>query len=88
MGSMCSQTTVFGLTGMLPDYGLVVVGANMGVSMMTKEHIGIAAALRLPMMVVVTKIDLAPKKVFKRTLSAVGRALKACGRKAYVTMWS
>jgi hypothetical protein len=24
------KTTVFGLTGMLPDYGLVVVGANMG----------------------------------------------------------
>ncbi len=24
------KTTVFGLTGMLPDYGMVVVGANMG----------------------------------------------------------
>ena len=78
------KTTVFGLTGMLPDYGLVVVGANMGVSMMTKEHIGIAAALRLPMMVAVTKIDIAPKKVFKRTLSSLSRALKACGRKAFM----
>ena len=69
---------------MLPDYGLVVVGANMGVSMMTKEHIGIAAALRLPMMVAITKIDIAPEKVYKRTLSSLSRALKACNRKAYV----
>jgi GTPase len=30
------KTTVSGLTGMLPDYGIVVVGANMGVSRMTK----------------------------------------------------
>lgn len=31
------KTTIFGLTGMLPDYGLVVIGANMGISRMTKE---------------------------------------------------
>lgn len=77
------KTTVFGLTGMLPDYGLVVVGANMGVSMMTKEHIGIAAALRLPMLVVVTKIDIAPEKVYKATMKSVQRALRAAGRKAF-----
>jgi hypothetical protein len=30
------KTTVFGLTGLMPDYGIIVVGANMGVSRMTK----------------------------------------------------
>jgi hypothetical protein len=29
------KTTVFGLTGMLPDYAMLIVGANMGVSRMT-----------------------------------------------------
>lgn len=78
------QTTVFGLTGMSPDYCLVVVGANMGVSRMTKEHIGIASALHLPMIVVVTKTDLAPKKVFRSTMNALTRALKAARKMPYV----
>lgn len=33
----------------------------MGVSRMTKEHIGITMALKIPMFVVVTKVDLAPE---------------------------
>lgn len=39
------KTTVFGLTGMQPDIAMVVVGANMGVKRMTKEHLGIAIAV-------------------------------------------
>jgi GTPase len=30
--------TVAGMTGSLPDYALLVVGANMGVTHMTKEY--------------------------------------------------
>lgn len=40
------KTTVFGLTGMQPDVVVVVVGANMGVKRMTKEHLAIAVAVR------------------------------------------
>lgn len=29
------KTTMFGLVGLYPDYGMIVVGANMGVSRMT-----------------------------------------------------
>jgi GTPase len=47
---------------------------------MTKEHLGIAAALRLPMMVVVTKIDICPEKVFHKTLTAINKTLKAMRR--------
>jgi elongation factor 1-alpha len=43
---------------------MLVVGANMGVSRMTKEHIGITQALKIPMFVVVTKLDLAPPEVY------------------------
>lgn len=34
------KTTVFGLTGHAPDFAMLMVGANMGVSGMTKEHLG------------------------------------------------
>jgi len=54
------KTTMFGLVGLLPDYCMVIVGANMGVSRMTKEHLGITLALKIPLFIVITKIDIAP----------------------------
>jgi GTPase len=52
------KTTVFGLTGMCPEYACVMLGANMGLQRMTKEHLGIALALQVPVFVVVTKVRL------------------------------
>lgn len=57
------KTTMLGLVGMVPDYILVVVGANFGLSRMTKEHLGIALALEIPFFIVMTKIDLVPAEV-------------------------
>jgi GTPase len=61
------KTTMFGLVGCLPDYAMIIVGANMGLSKMTKEHMGIALALKIPMFIVITKIDLAPQDVLDKT---------------------
>ncbi|GLE02906.1 hypothetical protein PINS_up011770 [Pythium insidiosum] len=72
------KTTVFGLTGMQPDIVVVVVGANMGVKRMTKEHLAIAVALELPIVVALTKIDIAPKNVAKETLQTIRQSLKRC----------
>ncbi|KAG7392098.1 hypothetical protein PHYPSEUDO_002322 [Phytophthora pseudosyringae] len=76
------KTTVFGLTGMQPDVVVVVVGANMGVKRMTKEHLAIAVALEIPIVVALTKIDIAPKNVAKETLSTVRQALRRYGKMA------
>ena len=54
------KTTMFGLVGLMPDYSMIVVGANMGVSRMTREHLGISLALGVPIFFVVTKVDIAP----------------------------
>ena len=54
------KTTMFGLVGLMPDYSMIIVGANMGVSRMTKEHLGISLALRVPIFIVITKLDVAP----------------------------
>ncbi|KAJ0411229.1 hypothetical protein ATCC90586_003868 [Pythium insidiosum] len=74
------KTTVFGLTGMQPDVVVVVVGANMGVKRMTKEHLAIAVALELPLVVALTKIDIAPKNVAKETLQTIRQSLKRYGK--------
>ena len=31
------KTTLFGLTGLMPDYAILVVGTNMGVQVMTRH---------------------------------------------------
>ena len=38
------KTTIKGITGYYIDYAIIVVGANMGVSYMTREHLSIASA--------------------------------------------
>ena len=38
------KTTMLGMVGLVPDYVMIVVGANMELSKMTKEHLGIALA--------------------------------------------
>lgn len=75
------KTTVSGLIGTVPDYALLLVGANMGVTRMTKEHFGLALGLNIPVIVVVTKIDMAPENVKKETLAEVSRTLKMKGVK-------
>jgi GTPase len=34
------------MTGHVPDFGMLMVGANAGIVGMTKEHLGLALALR------------------------------------------
>ena len=62
------KTTIFGLVGMTPDYAMIVIGANMGITRMTKEHIGLALSLKVPMFFVITKIDIAPENVYNSTI--------------------
>ncbi|KAE8220644.1 hypothetical protein CF319_g5862 [Tilletia indica] len=73
------KSTVFGLTGCLPDYVLLMVGANAGLIGMSKEHLGIALALSVPVAVVVTKIDMAPPNVLEQTIKQLTKILKSPG---------
>jgi GTPase len=71
------KTTMFGLVGLLPDFCMVIVGANMGVSRMTKEHLGITLALKIPLFIVITKIDIAPKNVYEDTQNTLIKIMRS-----------
>jgi len=71
------KTTIAGLTGTYPDYAIVVVNSLAGISKMTKEHLGIVLALELPLIIVVTKIDLCPANVFERTKAQLFKVLRS-----------
>lgn len=77
------KTTISGLTGCFPDYAFIVVGANMGISKMTREHIQVAIALSIPLFVVITKIDISPEKILKHTVKTLVKLLRspACNNK-------
>jgi GTPase len=80
------KTTMFGMVGFAPDYGLIVVGANYGLAKMTKEHLGISIALELPFFIVITKIDMAPAEKLKETENEISRLFKpgsSLGRVSY-----
>ena len=74
------KTTVFGLSGLMPDYAMIVVGANMGVSKMTKEHLGISLALDVPFYIVITKVDISPPDVLKNTIQTLCKILNGVRR--------
>ncbi|KAI1273623.1 P-loop containing nucleoside triphosphate hydrolase protein [Xylaria sp. FL0933] len=75
------RTTVFGLLSSSPNYCLLMVAANNGLIGMSKEHLGIALALNVPIMVVVTKIDICPPNILEQTIDQITRILKSPGAK-------
>ncbi|CAE7585979.1 GTPBP1, partial [Symbiodinium microadriaticum] len=74
------KTTLFGLTGLMPDFAFLIVGSNMGVQMMTREHISISCALNLPMFVAVSKVDICPPNVLQNTRRTLAKILRSYGK--------
>ena len=57
------KTTMFGVMGLFADYGIMVVGSNMGITGMAAEHFALLVANRIPFIVLFTKIDLCPTNI-------------------------
>lgn len=69
------KTTIYGVTGMFPDRGILVIGANTGITKLTKEHMGILLYLKIPFMITITKIDMAPDEVYKKLKNKIKKLL-------------
>ncbi|KAL0254160.1 hypothetical protein I308_101540 [Cryptococcus tetragattii IND107] len=76
------KTTLYGLSGCAPDYVMLMVGGNAGLIGMSKEHLGVALALNVPIAVCVTKIDMTPPNILEQTVNMLTKVLKspACRR--------
>jgi GTPase len=55
------------------------VGANAGIIGMTKEHLGLALSLGIPVLVVITKIDMCPPNILESTIKQLVKILKSPG---------
>ncbi|BEI81671.1 hypothetical protein CcaverHIS002_0208310 [Cutaneotrichosporon cavernicola] len=73
------KTTLYGLSGCAPDYVMLMVGGNAGLIGMSKEHLGVALALNVPIAVCVTKIDMTPPNILEQTVNMLVKVLKSPG---------
>ncbi|XP_026135042.1 GTP-binding protein 2-like isoform X2 [Carassius auratus] len=73
------KTTIFGLTSYCPDFAMLVVSANTGIAGTTREHLGLAMALKVPIFIVVSKVDLCSRGAVERTVQQLERILKQPG---------
>lgn len=75
------KTTILGLTAHFPDVVFVLVGANMGMSKMSREHIFLCLSLGIPFVIIITKIDICKDRqnILNETVSDVKQLLKSGG---------
>ncbi|XP_049592663.1 GTP-binding protein 2 [Syngnathus scovelli] len=73
------KTTIFGLTSYYPDFAMLVVSANTGIAGTTREHLGLAMALKVPIFIVISKVDLCTRAAVERTVRQLERVLKQPG---------
>lgn len=69
------KTTMTGLNRVL-DYCCLIIGSNMGVLRMTREHLLTALSLNIPTFVVLTKVDIAPENKYNETKNDIMKFIK------------
>uniref|UniRef100_A0AC35U4M4 Tr-type G domain-containing protein n=1 Tax=Rhabditophanes sp. KR3021 TaxID=114890 RepID=A0AC35U4M4_9BILA len=73
------KTTIFGMTGHMPDYTMLMVGSNSGIVGTTREHLSLALSLSVPVFIVVTKIDMCPENILAQTMKNLDKMMKSPG---------
>lgn len=71
------KTTLFGVTGMFADFGLLIVGVNQGISKNTIEHFGLLVSNKIPCIVVLNKMDLCPENVLGMVKKQLGKIARS-----------
>ena len=77
------RTTVTGLSQGMIDYGLIMVSASQPPNHMTIQHLSLCMMYKVPVIVVVTKIDSTPSDVLKYTMKRIQQVVRDAGMKAF-----
>ena len=70
------KTTMCGLNGCYIDYAMITIGVDRGIIGMAKEHLAIAVALKIPIFVVITKIDIAIEDKLNKIVASLKNIFK------------
>lgn len=78
------KTTLTGITGYFPDYGILVISGNKGLSETAREHFHTYLAYGLPFIILITKVDIVPLDIYNKLLVTVTKSLARYNRKGIV----
>ncbi|CAG7731606.1 unnamed protein product [Allacma fusca] len=65
------RTTIRGVTGYSPHYVLFIISSGVGFTKNAQEHLSLALALQIPVVIVVTKVDLTTAVKLEKTLKDI-----------------
>jgi elongation factor 1-alpha len=77
------KTTLYGISSSYPDIMLILIECNKGVQQMTKEHIISSIYLRIPIVIVMTKLDIAIPNKLNNNIRIVKKIMKSVGKHIY-----
>ena len=75
------KTTTYGITGFFPDYAVVTVASNRGILKMTREHLGILFYMKIPTIILITRIDIAPDEILNNTETSIKKICQLFNKK-------
>ncbi|CAB3396927.1 unnamed protein product [Caenorhabditis bovis] len=73
------KTTIHGLSGYRPHFTCLTIAADTGPTSATKEHLGLVAALNIPLFVLITKKDIVEKATLENVIRDVAVLLSRAG---------
>lgn len=75
------RTTIGGFSSIYPDYSFILIGSNMGITHMTKEHINLCIYFQIPFVIIMTKIDICPDHILNDNVQKIKKILSKTGTK-------
>ena len=80
------HTTLYGMSYSRPHIALIMIEGTRGIQKMTKEHIIIGIYLRIPITIIITKIDITPVKKLKKLSQQIKKMFKNVGKNTYFVL--
>jgi len=77
------KTTIHGVTSGMSDYALVLVNSKDSPTVMTQQHLNLCCSFKIPVIVVLTKVDGCPDKGLSTTRAEVKKLLRSVGKKPF-----
>ena len=71
-----AKSLITGMCSHFPDYAVLVIDAIRGIQEITFEHLHLAVALKLPLIIIITKIDKASSSELNSTLDQIELSIK------------
>ena len=65
------RTTTKGISSHFLDYAFLIVSANRGVLKMTKQHMRLLISLNIPILIIITHIDIVPEREYEKCKSSI-----------------